>query len=184
MKSLLDLAPELQAGDLILFGGHSLASDLIRMITDKKNHAVSHCGVMVSPTTLVEATTLNGQNGVATRPLQYWVDNYPGEVWVKYLKPDLLSKLDSKRMIDFFLHCCGEKYDKFQAFLAPFGIETPDAWGGISKWYCSKIAACGYIEGGILPPTFDYGITPAALMDLPIFTPTALQLRGSPRDLK
>jgi hypothetical protein len=180
---LSSLPTPLLPGDLVLFGGKNLISDLIKWNTDKKNHAVSHCAVMISPITLVEATTLNGCNGVAAHHLQDWVDNYPGDIWVRYLTPQAVKDLDREGLVQFLMDHRGEPYSKLQAFLSAIGIETVDTYYGTKRWFCSKLAMDAYVAGGILPVGLGDGITPATLGDLPIFT-KAVQVKGKRKDLR
>lgn len=170
-------------GDLILFGGHSMISNVIRYVTDKKNHAVSHCAVMISPTTLVESTTLNGENGVGAIPLEHWLEDYPGEVWIKYLNVQAAKQLDAARLVNFLTSQEGRPYDKTQVLFAALGIDAPQSWGR-EKWYCSELAIAAYKEGGIVPVNYFSGITPAALGDLRIFDKQAWQMKGKLKELK
>jgi len=170
-------------GDLILFGGHSMISGVIRYFTDHKNHAISHCGVMVSPTTLMESTTLNGENGVNAIPLEHWLEDYPGEVWIKYLNAPSAKKLDSQRMIDFLTSQEGRPYDKTQVLVAGLGLDKPDAWGQ-AKWYCSELVIAAYKEGGVVPVYIQSGISPAKLADFQIFDKQAWQMKGKLKELK
>ena len=138
---------------------------------------------MISPTTLVEATTLNGCNGVAAHELSYWVANFPGSIWVRYLTPSAVGKLNRTELIQFLMGHCGEPYSKLQAFLSAIGIETVDTYYGSKRWFCSKLAMDAYVAGGILPIGLGDGITPATLGDLPIFT-KAVQIKGKRKDLR
>lgn len=170
-------------GDLILFGGHGLMSKLIKLVTDRTNHAISHCGVMISDTTIVESTSLDGHKGVGITHLEDWLYKYPGDVWVKYLTPLANTDLDKKRMIDFLIKEDGVPYDKTQAFFSAFGLNRPDSWGS-EKWYCSELAIAAYKQGNIAPINFRSGIAPAALAKLPIFEKEYWQLKGDPRKMK
>lgn len=170
-------------GDLIIFGGHSILSNVIRYVTDKKNHAISHCGVMISSTTLVESTTLNGENGVGAIPLEHWLEDYPGEVWIKYLNIQAAKQLDADRMTRFLISQEGRPYDKSQVIFAALGLDRPDAWGK-EKWYCSELAIAAYKEGGIVPVNLQMGISPAKLAEFQIFDKKAWQMKGKLKELK
>lgn len=173
----------LAPGDLILFGGHGVMSNIIKLVTDRENHAISHCGVMISETTIVESTSLDGHAGVGISHLEEWLYKYPGDVWLKYLTPDCMTKLDKQRMIDFLVGEDGTPYDKTQAFFSAFGFNRPDSWGK-EKWYCSELAIAAYKQGNIAPINFRSGIAPAALANLPIFEEEYWQLKGTPRKMK
>ena len=170
-------------GDLVLFGGHTVISKLIRLVTDPKNHAVSHCGVIISPTTIVESTSLDGHNGVGISHLEDWLYKYPGEVYIKYLTKLARTDLDSKRLVDFLVGEDGEPYNKVQAFFSMFGLDRPHSWGKDS-WYCSELAIAAYKEGNVVPVNFFSGITPYKLGTLEIFEQEAWQLKGPPKELK
>lgn len=174
---------EPQVGDLILFGGHGIMSKLIKFFTDRRNHAVSHCGVMISQWTIVESTSLDGHKGVGITHMEEWLEKYPGEVFVKYLTKEARAALDSKRLVDFLIGEDGTPYDKTQAFFSMFGLNRPDSWGK-EKWYCSELAIAAYKEGNIAPINFRSGIAPAALGDLPIFEKEAFQMAGTPKEMK
>lgn len=158
-------------------------SNLIKFTTDRKNHAVSHCGVMISDYTLVESTSLDCHKGVGISHMEEWLEKYPGEVWVKYLTPGANQALDRARMAEFLIGEDGTPYDKVQAFFSMFRLNAPDSWGK-EKWYCSELAIAAYKQGGIVPINFFSGITPAALADLPIFQKQAWQLKGKLKELK
>ena len=173
----------LSPGDLVLFGGHTFISKAIRLITDPKNHAISHCGVIIAPTTIVESTSLDGHKGVGISHLEEWLYKYPGEVYVKYLTKESREKLDSKRLVDFLVGQDGDPYNTIQAFFSMFHMDMPKSWGKES-WYCSELAIAAYKQGNLVPVNFLDGITPFALGKLPIFEKQAWQLKGNPKELK
>lgn len=183
LSSGYEIPVEPSVGDLLLFGGHSNLSKLIRLFTDRRNHAISHCALMVSDNTLVESTTLNGENGVGAVPLEHWIEEYPGEIWIKYLTKDARAQFDTKRFISFLLSQEGRPYDKSQVIFAACGVDRPQAWGS-AKWYCSELAVAAYKEAGIIPINWYMGIAPAALAPLPIFETQAWQLKGKPKELR
>ncbi len=174
---------DLSPGDLILFGGSSFLSNIIKLIADRKNRAISHCGVMLTRKAMIQADARKGFNDVDVVPFQKWVEEYDGEIWVKYLRKELTAA-QRTAFTGFMLTQTHKPYDRFQAILAGLGVETPDTWGGAKKWYCSEMAMAGYTAAGLIPKDCGWNKTPAEVAELDIFYPGYEQVKGKFKILK
>lgn len=67
------------AGDVIAFGGEGLVSEAIERFTASP---VSHIGMMVSDSLIIESTTLDGYKGVSIHPFENRLATYQGKVWL------------------------------------------------------------------------------------------------------
>lgn len=169
----MKLPIDLECGDLIAFSGVGAFSEIIKWSTDFPRNLISHVGVMISPTMLVEATTLNGENGVTAINFEVKMETYPGGIYACPLKGDQSAKLDREKFIHGMMERDGMPYSKLQAFLAPFHAGK-DLHNWASSWYCSKLAAEAYKEGGLLLSFMNTALTPSELTKLTIFAPLVL----------
>jgi len=173
MRLPIDLA----CGDLLAFSGEGFFSEVIKITTDWPRRQISHVGVMLSPTLLVEATSLLGENGVTPINLSYKLESYPGAIYACPLSLTAVANFDPKRFIKFLMDEAGRPYSKLQACLAPFHAGH-DLHNWASSWYCSKIATVAYKEAGVLPWFYNESQTPSSLTKLPIFN-GMIQLKGA-----
>lgn len=159
---------DLNVGDLLAMSGTSLVSKVIAHATDSPRNLISHVAVMISPSLLAEATTLNGENGVTLINLEYKLSSYPGAIYAMPIKKEFSGKLDRSKFIDGIVAKDGMPYSKLQAILSPFHAGD-DLHNWASSWYCSKLAAEAYKEGGLVPPGANTAVTPSGLTKWPIF---------------
>lgn len=172
----MQLPINLDCGDLIAFSGVGFISEVIKRATDRPRNLVSHVGVMVTPTLLAEATTLNGENGVVLVNLEYKFESYPGEIYGCRLKKEIGKHLGQSKFIERLMAVDGQPYSKLQAVLSLFRAgKDLHNWG--SSWYCSKLAADAYQAGGLVPPSINTAVTPSELTKWPIFDELVL-LKG------
>lgn len=175
----MQLPINLDCGDLIAFSGVGFFSEVIKRTTDYPRNLVSHVGVMVTPTLLAEATTLNGENGVVLVNLEYKLESYPGEIYGCPLKSGHGIKLDRDKFIERLMAVDGQPYSKLQAVLSLFGAgKDLHNWG--SSWYCSKLVAEAYKAGGLIYSFMNTAVTPSELTKWPIFYELVL-LKGKSR---
>jgi len=161
-----------QAGDLIAFQGEQLTSKVIAWATDWPRCKISHVAIVTDiDNNLAEATTLNGENGVAIVGLQYKLDTYPGHMWHYPLLAPARKQLNIEAMGTFLWSEVSHPYSKLQAILAPLRVGQ-DLHNWADDWYCSKLVAEGLVAGGVLPVTFDVAITPSQLTRLGCFGPS------------
>lgn len=164
----MTLPISLECGDLLAFSGTGFFSNVIKWTTDPGRREISHVAVMTNENTLVEATTLGGENGVSYQNLEHKLATYPGAIWALPMTKAAREYFDEKRFRTFLYMSNQSKYSKLQAFLAPLGAgDNLHNWA--SNWYCSKLCAGAYIEGGVLPVTYDISCTPAKLTKAWIF---------------
>lgn len=160
-----------QAGDVIVFQGQHLTSRVIAWTTDWPRCTISHCAIIGDiDNNLVEATTLDGENGVAVIGLQYKIDTYPGHMWHLPLLPQARKQLNIENMATFLWSEVTHPYSKLQAILAFAGMGQ-DVHNWADDWYCSKLVALGLVSGGVLPVTFNSAISPSGLTKLGCFGP-------------
>lgn len=159
---------DLEVGDLLPMSGVGKASEIIKIATDWPRRLISHVAVMVSPSLLAEATTMNGENGVTLINLEYKLGSYPGAIYAMPLKKDQSAKLDRSKFIDAIMARDGMPYSKLQAILSPFHAGD-DLHNWASSWYCSKLVAEAYKEGGLIYSFMNTAVTPSELTKWPIF---------------
>lgn len=158
-----------QAGDCLIFQGTELTSKVIAWTTDWPRRKISHCAIIADEyNNLAEATTLDGENGVAIIGVQYKIDTYPGHIWHLPLLPQARKDLCTPCMMEFIWKEINHPYSKLQAVLSTLRVgQALHNWA--DDWYCSKLVATALIAGHVLPVTFDTSITPSALSKLGCF---------------
>lgn len=161
----------IQVGDAIAFQGDHLTSKIIACASDWPRCKISHIAIVADiDHNLAEATTLDGENGVAIIGVQYKIDTYEGHMWHLPLLPQARKLLDPVAMATFIWSQVTHPYSKLQAVLAPLRIGQ-DLHNWADDWYCSKLVADALVAGHILPITFNVAVTPSAMTKLGCFGP-------------
>ena len=163
MASTLDSAFTLRTGDILLFSGRGVTSEVIRLFT---RSPWSHIGMVVrlpecSEPLVLESTTL-GESvdirlgkpvaGVSLVFLSSKLADYPGSVAVRRrLGPDLSERQDRllQRLVRRLLHRPYKNYLLCNAIDVLTAFQRkPDRRG----WFCSELVAELYRRVGWLPP--------------------------------
>jgi|SRR5579859_325165 len=161
----------IQAGDVIVFQGDHFVSRVIAYASDWPRCKISHCAIMADiDNNLAEATTLDGENGVAIVGLQYKLDTYEGHMWHLPLRAEARKRLQLDKLATFVWSEVSHPYSKLQAVLAPLRVGQ-DLHNWADDWYCSKLVAKALVEGSVLSVMFDVAITPSQLTRLNCFGP-------------
>lgn len=157
----------LQTGDLIAFSGSGLVSSVIKWAT---HSPISHVGVMLDDTTLVEAYNGMGENGIVKLTLKAKLAAYTGQMWLYRLTPYVRGIMNAERLEHFTVQALAQPYSKLQAVAAAFGAGQ-DLSNWCADWYCSKFVAWAYQQAYIIPADADIVITPGNLTKLDIYQP-------------
>ena len=158
-----DIRDKLKTGDLVLFSGKSPIGQFIKLFSNSK---WSHIGMVlkvdeVDMLLLWESTTINNTpdaftrkitSGVQTTVLSERLDNFDGEVAVRFLQGDLSpeSKLALKKLRD---HLRGRPYEQSKVELVNslmdmIGIEENKE--DFSSVFCSELIAEGLQVMGVM----------------------------------
>lgn len=167
-----DIRESLKTGDIVLFSGSGLVSNLIKLATGSK---WSHVGMVLKLdeydfVTLWESTTLNNRKdllsgsyrkGVQLVQLSSRVDSYDGEVAIKQL--DRPIPLANKKLTELRAKLKGRDYERSENELLKsvydgmLGDNTQD----LSSVFCSELVAEAYKTLGLLHNHPSNEFTPA-----------------------
>jgi hypothetical protein len=182
-----------QAGDVLAFGAASgFISRGIQIVT---RSPVSHVAVVVSPSHLIESTTLaeDGKSGVHVREITRRVSDYDGQVWWLPLGWSARARLDTDRFYAAAQARLGAGYDarsvarviwRVLPITRRFGFLRGD--GDPRREFCSELASRLLVAGGVL--TLDQvgeasDVTPAEMCRFPIYS-GCLQLKGPAKNIR
>lgn len=159
----------IRAGDAIAFQGTGFISRVIAYASDWPRCAISHIGIVADDyNNLAEATSLDGENGVAIVGLGYKLDTYPGHMWHLPLLEPARKLLVKDKMGNWIWTEVTHPYSKLQAGLALLRVgQTLHNWA--DDWYCSRLVTTALVAGEVLPITFNTAITPSAVTKLGCF---------------
>lgn len=145
----------LKPGDIILFSGQGVISNLIKIGTWSK---WSHVGIMISKGLVAESTTLSNikdwiknenVEGVQIVPLEDRLKSYEGKVSLRRLKRPMES-LDVCAMIDEFNKQHLKPYEKNTWELLKSGIDwLPSTNDNLDSVFCSELVALLMDKGKI-----------------------------------
>jgi hypothetical protein len=164
MRAYSSIRGELKTGDIVLFSGKGVFSDIIKYGTLSK---WSHIGMILyipeyDFLTVWESTTLNNVNdlesgvprkGVQLVPLSDRVQKYSGDITVRQLKGGTLSSDSLHKLMLLRKELRGKPYEKSKIELlkavydGPLGNNKED----LSSIFCSELVAEAYQRLGLLP---------------------------------
>lgn len=151
------LAPQLQTGDIVLFGGTTPVSAIIDAITHSK---YSHIGMVIRATgsTGKDGLTLwqsfEPEGGVVVDSLETFVSGYPEREAGATVAARLLSVDRSPAMLqglaDYIPEAMGKPFPGFAEWFVNYisgclGVEGPQ-----NSFYCSELIAQTYMAMGLL----------------------------------
>jgi hypothetical protein len=161
-----ELLPDLDCGDVLLFGGDSRFCRTIKRLT--RGHW-SHTALVArahpdGPPLLWEATLSSTIPDVVTREiaggvrlydLEHWIRHYAGETAIRRLH---VQRTDAMRqaLLDFYNEATGRPYEKNRlemlraAYDGPFGANREPT---TDSFYCAELVAEAYQRMGLLPTT-------------------------------
>lgn len=150
----------MKAGDIILFSGDGVVSNLIKFVQMSK---WSHVGVMLSDFELLESTTLTNVTsvmsdtkvkGVQVVNLAERIKSYSGEVAVRPIICASEFRLEyiEKTLKAFAVLHHGKPYEKDELELLMSAIDFIGSnEEDLSSFFCSELVAEGYQRCSLLP---------------------------------
>jgi len=176
-----EIRSQILSGDVIAFGGTSVASRLVRLVTRSR---VSHVGVVLQGRArfapgdryynlLAEATVDRGFVGVRQRRLSAALSTYPGDVWWLPLDRQLRRRrFDETAFCEFLLAQEGKPYDFSQA--AASALDWNEAAPGgrlgifhnqedLTRLFCSELVAAALERAGLVGPINASEVSPVDL---------------------
>jgi len=178
-----DIKALLQPGDLFAFAGTGTVSELIQEFT---HSVVSHVGnVFDQDGRMIQATTLNGHDGVAISHTTDELIRYPGRVWILRLAADIRSRFNAAAYEDACLAQANRPYN-YQGILN-FAWRRVFPWAkdrGRHGMFCSQRTADAWMSAGVLPRTKEASeYSPADIVGLSIYDRDYFQVIGEPMEL-
>jgi Permuted papain-like amidase enzyme, YaeF/YiiX, C92 family len=167
-----ELRPDLDCGDVLLFGGDSRFCRAIKRLTGGR---WSHTALVArarpdSPPLLWEATLSSTIPDVVTREiaggvrlydLEQWIRHYAGETAIRRLQ---VERTDAMRqaLLDFYNEAAGRPYEKNRLEMLRAAHDGPllrNREPTTDSFYCAELVAEAYQRMGLLPtkpPSNDY----------------------------
>lgn len=160
LTNYINIRDELKTGDLVLFTGTGLVSNIIKLSGE-----FTHIGMIVNFleydfTCLWESTTLSTLKdlesgtlikGVQLVPLSKRISTYDGDIAIRKLigvKPDIRT---NKALLDFRRNFNGRKYEKSIMDLIGSAFDIfADKVEDLSTLFCSELVAEAYQRMGLL----------------------------------
>ncbi|MBD3308656.1 hypothetical protein GF339_19765 [candidate division KSB3 bacterium] len=189
-----DVKSQMQAGDVIAFGGSSHFSGIIKMAIRAE---VSHIGVILQAHVKDQATGELGhtiidstsRQGVLVSSLLDRVNEYDGDVWWLPLRRDLRETLfQAEAFYDFLCQQQGKRYDRHQAAGSAIDYfdRLPFGWRGpgynpedFERFFCSELVAAGLKAAGVVPLLLNSSeATPIDICRWKIYEPDYYLLKG------
>ena len=189
MISYEDIRRHMLPGDVIAFGGKGNFSNIIKWRTRSQ---VSHVGTILQTgitgdirffNQLIEATSLNGFNGVSISRVSDRLRGYKGNVWWLPLSDEAREKFDEVAFFDFMFQQVGKLYDTAQAIKSaidwlPWCHNKED----FQKLFCSELLAGGDKAGGLINLNCSE-VTPVDACRWKLYK-DCYQLRGEPTEIR
>ena len=161
-----ELRPDLDYGDVLLFGGDSRFCRTIKRLTHGR---WSHTALIArahsdGPLLLWEATlsstiadvvTHEIAGGVRLYDLEQWIRHYAGETAIRRLR---VERTDAMRasLLDFYNEAAGRPYEKNRLELLRAAYDGPlgkNREPTTDSFYCAELVAEAYQRMGLLPTT-------------------------------
>lgn len=188
---------QMEAGDVIAFGGSSHFSGIIKLAVRAE---VSHIGIILQThvgngdvndvfNEIIDSTS---RYGVAISVLRDKVNQYDGEIWWLPLRQAIREEqFDRKAFYEFLFDQAKQKkkYDRWQAAgsaidlfdTLPFGLRGPGYnKEDFSQFFCSELVAAGLEVAGAIPDINVSEATPVDICRWNIYEPDYYMLKGEP----
>lgn len=156
-------------GDVIAFNGKDLISNIVKVVTWSN---ISHVGILISDTEIIESTVNTHQIGVKINNLADKIKEYNGTVW--QLKLHNTTKYQQNVLVDYLSKQQGSTYDPFEAVEAGLVKYLPFLRSYFtdnkSRFFCSELVASALVEANILPKWLKTSqVTPTDLVRFNIY---------------